>query len=244
MSYYGELCTRMYESDKSLAEGKELEFYLSFVHRKDMRVLEPMCGNGRLLIPFMQQGIDIEGFDISDDMLKVCREKGKQLNLEPRVYNRGIEDFISPNTFDLIVIPFGSFSLLPEELVNMSLHNLKKALTDQGKLLVTIMLKDKEVHELPEWTESGKVHFEHESIVLYKKTQYLRDRSILFTELKYQLQNDDQIIKTEMMEFPLKLYSITEFEGILQDNDFEHIRLHEVKDGYGQGTCFHVFECS
>ena len=70
-SYYGELCTKIYESDKSLAEGIELEFYLSFVDRTDMRVLEPMCGNGRMLIPFMLRGIQIEGFDISEDMLKV-----------------------------------------------------------------------------------------------------------------------------------------------------------------------------
>lgn len=57
--YYGELCTRMYESTKSLAEGKELDFYLSFVKDSSMKVLEPMCGNGRMLIPFMQRGIPI-----------------------------------------------------------------------------------------------------------------------------------------------------------------------------------------
>jgi hypothetical protein len=31
IDYYGELYTKMYESDKSFADGKELEFYLSFV---------------------------------------------------------------------------------------------------------------------------------------------------------------------------------------------------------------------
>lgn len=63
-SYYGELCTKIYENDKSLAEGKELDFYLSFADRKDIHVLEPMCGNGRMLIPFMQREIQIEGFDV------------------------------------------------------------------------------------------------------------------------------------------------------------------------------------
>ena len=59
--YYGELCTQIYEKSKSIADGKELEFFLYFVQDKKMKVLEPMCGNGRMLIPFMEKGIDIRG---------------------------------------------------------------------------------------------------------------------------------------------------------------------------------------
>ena len=76
--YYGQLCTRVYESDKSFTNRKELEFYLSFVKDENMKVLEPMCGNGRMLIPFMQKGIDIEGFYISKEMLKACVKKLKE----------------------------------------------------------------------------------------------------------------------------------------------------------------------
>lgn len=79
--YYGELCTQIYEKSKTMADGKELEFFLSFVQDKKMKVLEPMCGNGRMLIPFMEKGIDIEGFDISEEMLRVCILKGRKLNL-------------------------------------------------------------------------------------------------------------------------------------------------------------------
>jgi hypothetical protein len=44
ITYYGELCTKIYETDKSLADGKELEYYLSFVKDRGMKVLEPMYG--------------------------------------------------------------------------------------------------------------------------------------------------------------------------------------------------------
>ncbi len=109
IDYYGELCTRIYESDKSLATGKELEFFLSFVKNNSMKVLEPMCGNGRMLIPFLQKGIDIEGFDVSEEMLKLCKEKGEKLNLRPCVFHKKIEEFHSDKKYDLIMIPFGSF---------------------------------------------------------------------------------------------------------------------------------------
>ncbi|WP_460319763.1 class I SAM-dependent methyltransferase [Paenibacillus sp. YSY-4.3] len=234
----------MYESDKSLAEGKELDFYLSFVDRKDISVLEPMCGNGRMLIPFMQRGINIEGFDISEEMLKVCREKGDRLNLKPNVYYQKIEEFVSPNRYDLIIIPFGSFSLLPSELVNKSLAKMKSVLTMNGKLLLTIMLKSNDIEEISDWIESEKKYINDELIFKYKKVQYFKEQSMLVTKLKYQLVKENKVEKTEMMDFPLRLYDIKEFENVLKANGFQHIHLHEVKDGYGEGTYFHVFECS
>lgn len=75
--YYGKLCTQIYEVDKSIADGKELDFYLSYAQNKNLKVLEPMCGNGRMLIPFMEKGIDIEGFDVSEEMLRLCSVKAK-----------------------------------------------------------------------------------------------------------------------------------------------------------------------
>ena len=109
IAYYGELCTKMYESDKSMAEGPELSFYLSYAKGRKMKVLEPMCGNGRMLIPFIQHGVDTDGFDISEDMLKVCKEKARKLNLQLNVFQKRIEEFNSAKKNDLIMIPNGSF---------------------------------------------------------------------------------------------------------------------------------------
>ncbi|WP_145047669.1 bifunctional 2-polyprenyl-6-hydroxyphenol methylase/3-demethylubiquinol 3-O-methyltransferase UbiG [Paenibacillus xylanexedens] len=244
MSYYGELCTRMYEVDKSIAEGKELDFYLSFADREDIRVLEPMCGNGRMLIPFMQRGINIEGFDISEDMLKVCREKGNALNLIPQVFFHKIEEFVATDQYDLIMIPFGSFSLLPTDLIQPSLANMRSALKEDGRLLLTIMLKGNETEEIAEWREESQKQLNDERIVLYKKVHYDQKQSTLVTRLKYQLIKDQTIEKTEIMDFPVRLYKIEEFEQLLKSNGFQQVQLHEVKDGYGEGTSFHVFECS
>lgn len=242
--YYGELCTKMYESGKSIAEGKELDFYLSFVKDENVKVLEPMCGNGRMLIPFMQKGISIEGFDISEEMLKVCKEKGEKLNLKPKVRYEKIEEYKSNNKYDLIIIPFGSFSLLPDALVDKSLYNLKSVLKSNGKLLLTIMLKHSGIEEIPEWVELQKKQFDDELIVTYKKVHYNEEESMLITKLKYQSVKNGVIEKTEIMDFPLRLYTIEEFENTLMSNGFNNIVVHGVKDGYGEGTFFYVIECS
>ncbi len=242
--YYGELCTKIYEIDKSYSKGIELDFYLSFVKDPNMKVLEPMCGNGRMLIPFMQKGISIEGFDISEEMLKVCKEKAEKLNLKPNIYFEKIEEFKGNNTYDLIIIPFGSFSLLPDALVYKSLSNLKSALKSEGKLLLTIMLKYDGIEEIPEWMELEQIQFDDELIVSYKKVHYDVEESMLTNQLKYESVKNGHIKKTEIMDFPIRLYDLEEFENTLKSNGLENIVVHSVKDGYGEGTLFYVIECS
>nr|WP_106782623.1 class I SAM-dependent methyltransferase [Lysinibacillus timonensis] len=240
--YYGELCSQVYEKDKSRASGVELEFYLSFVKDQKMRVLEPMCGNGRMLIPFMERGIDIEGFDISEEMLQVCKEKAKKLNLQPNVSYGKIEEFKSNQKYDLIIIPFGSFSLLPDELVPVSLSNMKLMLRENGKILLTIMHNKGKLDEIPDWIETNRHLMDEGEIIEYKKVHFNQANKILNTTLKYQLVKDRQILKTEIMEFPIRLYEQGEFDDILKNNGFENITLHEVVDGYGKGNSFTVFE--
>lgn len=240
--YYGALCTKVYESDKSVANNKELDFYLSFANGK--KVLEPMCGNGRMLIPFMQKGIDIEGFDMSEEMLIMCVEKGKKLNLEPIVSKQRIEDFTSEKKYDLVMIPIGSFSLVPETLVDRSLRNMKSVLASDGKLLITIVTTPDEVEEIPEWLKTNELLIGEELIIEYRKVHYKEDEKVLFIQLKYESKVDGQLVKTELMDFPIRVYGLGEFEDLLKENGFKDVVIHTVKDGYGEGNAFQVFEIS
>ncbi|WP_439876179.1 class I SAM-dependent methyltransferase [Bacillus mycoides] len=244
ITYYGELCTKIYESDKSIASGKELDFYLSFAKDKNMTVLEPMCGNGRMLIPFIQNGVDIEGFDISEDMLKLCKEKAEKLNLKPVVSLGKIEEYHSDKKYDLIMIPIGSFSLLPDNLVEISLQNMKNNLKENGKLLLTIMQGGSETEQILDWIETNRKEINNELIVEYRKVSYDKAQKLLKIILKYEVVHDENIEETEIMDFPIRLYDLKEFENILIANGFSQIVVHEIKDGYGEGNSFHVFECS
>lgn len=243
-TYYGELCTKIYESDKSIAAGKELYFYLSFAKDKNIKVLEPMCGNGRMLIPFMQNGVDIEGFDLSEDMLKMCKEKAEQLNLKPVVSQERIEKFHGNKKYDLIMIPIGSFSLLPNNLVDISLQNMKNNLKENGKLLLTVVQAGSETKQILDWIETNRKEINNELIVEYRKVSYDEVQKLLNIKLKYEVIHNEKIAETEIMDFPIRLYDLKEFENILISNGFSQIVVHEIKDGYGEGNSFHVFECS
>jgi SAM-dependent methyltransferase len=52
----------------------------AFVHDRPRRnggvALEIGCGTGRLLVPFLREGLAVEGLDASEEMLAICRAKG------------------------------------------------------------------------------------------------------------------------------------------------------------------------
>jgi len=46
-------------------------FYLEIIKKYGQPVLDVGCGTGRLLLDYLQQGIDIDGVDNSPDMLAI-----------------------------------------------------------------------------------------------------------------------------------------------------------------------------
>jgi hypothetical protein len=53
MSSYGSLCTEFYDLDKPNAPRDALDFYALKARAAGGRVLEPMCGSGRFLVPMV-----------------------------------------------------------------------------------------------------------------------------------------------------------------------------------------------
>lgn len=66
--------------------------------------LDAGCGTGRLLIPFLRAGLDVDGSDISADMLALCREKAERENLRPHLYQQALHELDLPRTYQSIVV--------------------------------------------------------------------------------------------------------------------------------------------
>ena len=47
-------------------------FYLELIRRFGEPALDVGCGTGRLLLDYLTEGIEIDGVDVSPDMLAVC----------------------------------------------------------------------------------------------------------------------------------------------------------------------------
>jgi len=59
MSTYGRIYTEFYDLSKITVPPDALVFFLHCHEDTTHPMLEPMCGTGRLLIPFLERGTDI-----------------------------------------------------------------------------------------------------------------------------------------------------------------------------------------
>ncbi len=60
--------------------GDEIGYFQSFVER-GQPALDVGCGTGRLLLPFLRAGLDVDGCDVSADMVALCRERAAREEL-------------------------------------------------------------------------------------------------------------------------------------------------------------------
>src|SRR5919198_6761574 len=55
-------------------DAPEIEAYRGYIDH-DRPILDAGCGAGRLLVPWLRRGFDIDGCDASADMIDRCRER-------------------------------------------------------------------------------------------------------------------------------------------------------------------------
>src|ERR671932_145308 len=67
----------------NVASREELAYYRAVIERDGQPALDLACGTGRLLLPLLQAGLDVDGCDLSPDMLDFCRERTANAALGP-----------------------------------------------------------------------------------------------------------------------------------------------------------------
>lgn len=82
-------------------------------------VLDVGCGTGRLLLDFLAGGVDIDGVEISADMLGLLRAKAAAAGLvvEGRIHEGSMEALELPRRYRLVLVPSSSFQLLVDRAV-------------------------------------------------------------------------------------------------------------------------------
>lgn len=71
------------------ADPPPLASYRGVVERGGQPALDPGCGAGRLLSPpLVQAGLELDGCDVSPDILALCRDGGEETGLSASWYVR------------------------------------------------------------------------------------------------------------------------------------------------------------
>jgi len=124
--------------------GQELEFFRfvfdSFAKTPAHKILDVGCGTGRHYIPLMQEGYEVTGLDLSQNMLNVLRKKAKAAGLNPYAFRKDMREIDFTDEFDAIICMNSAFQyLLLDEDISQTLKAFHRALKPGGIAIIDMM---------------------------------------------------------------------------------------------------------
>jgi SAM-dependent methyltransferase len=96
--------------DEFNSSGPEIAYFQGVIERHGEPALDAGCGAGRLLLPYLRAGLDVDGCDVSPDMLALCRQRAEAEGLSPNLYAQALHELDLPRAYRTIVV-CGAFGL-------------------------------------------------------------------------------------------------------------------------------------
>lgn len=92
--------------DTAIQFTDDLEFYIRLAKKQGGKVLDIGCGTGRVMLPLLQAGIEVQGMDLSAHMLSIAADKLSKAGFSPALSQGDMQNFSIPQEFKLIIIPY------------------------------------------------------------------------------------------------------------------------------------------
>ena len=84
--------------------GPEIDYFRRFIERDGQPALDVACGTGRLLLPYLRAGLDVDGCDVSEDMIALCRERAEREGLSPTLFVQSMHELDPPRSYRTIIV--------------------------------------------------------------------------------------------------------------------------------------------
>jgi len=229
---YGALSTMLYEHTKPISYSidGDIEYYSKKLKNLSGRILEAGVGTGRLLVPLIQSGLTVDGVDLSNEMLEQCKKNMDEHGVSGNLYNQDLTKLSLPYKYDAIIIPTGSFCLLPKLKIKEILNGFNNHLNNNGKVILDLEMP----FDFKEGdSSSSKFSLSEDTGIILttfnEKIDWFEQKVSSIS--KYELIKNGAVIETEYSNFTLYWYGISEFEILLNQSGFKNIQ-YEI--GYGK----------
>ena len=123
--------TQQYFDD--LTDAPYIDKFLAFLP-KEAKLLDVGCGPGTFTKYLLKKGFDVEGLDLSQEMLKIAKEKVPQVEFK----KMDMRNLSYPNeTFDGLLVAY-SLIHIPSEEIPLTLKGFSRILKSKGQIMVIV----------------------------------------------------------------------------------------------------------
>jgi ubiquinone/menaquinone biosynthesis C-methylase UbiE len=205
-------------------------YFLALIRESGQPVLDIACGTGRLLLDYMQEGIDIDGVDTSADMIERARENARLSGLVSNLYVQAMQDLDLPRRYRTIIVPSSSFLHITQRHEAVSaLRRFHHHLESGGLLAMSMRIMDASRTEVDWELESEGVRPGDGALIRrWFRCRYEPGRRLQHTEDRYEVVIEGRVAQSESyVASPfLTWYPLEEALALLREAGFADVRAH------------------
>lgn len=110
----------------------------------DKKILDLACGSGTLAVYLAIDGYDVDGLDLSSDMISLANDKFKANHILNNLYVMDMTNFNLPHKYDAITCYFDSINHLPSlDMVKNMMDAVYNNLNDNGLFIFDVFSESK-----------------------------------------------------------------------------------------------------
>lgn len=208
----------------------DIPFFINEAQNCD-HVLELTSGTGRLSIPLLEAGVSLTCVDNCPEMLAILNQKLAAKNLTANVYELDIKYLAFKEKFDLIIIPFNSFSeILNIEEQQEVLTRIRNCLTKTGRFICTLhnpSVRLKSVNGQLRLLGKYTLSDHHGSLLLWSIEEYDHQNSLVKGTQFWEVYDQNRVmLQKTFLDIYFYLHQQVEFIELVQSQGFRIVSLY------------------
>jgi len=214
----------------NFAEPQELEFYRAAIRKFGEPVLDLGCGTGRFLMPLVEEGFDVDGVDVSGDMIAEARRAAAAKSLNPRLTAQPMHALSPDRSYRTVYIcgALGLGSNRDED--RETVRRVHDALESGGGLLITDheLLPAQPLRIRSDWPTTGdrrRTSDGQEIELIGRLAGYDSAEQRLVREMRARLWRGETLVTEESYRLTENVYSADEIVSMLQDAGFTAVTI-------------------
>lgn len=211
---------------RKIRDGADSDYFHQLIKETEGKILEIGVGTGRHFIRALNEGADIYGIDISSSMLDILYRKLDRKE-HHRISMQSMVDFSFDFRFKLILAPFRVFMhLIEKEEQIMALNNVYRHLVPGGKFIFDAFVPDTGIlhHGLDKQTDFDDEYEPGKRLKRIVSSMPDLVNQVLNVLFRLEWEEDDGL-KTEEWQFPMRFFFRYELEHLIERSDFEEYSI-------------------
>lgn len=213
----------VYDLVTNVSRGSwDISWYSSLLNSISGTVLELGSGTGRIFLPLLEEGIDIYGIELDDNMLAQARKK-LALCHRKSAYNRlikgDITSFNIPIHCSAVIAAYNTLaSIHGSEQLNQMLACIEKHLQPKGLFAFDIIVSESLPWSLPpfNWQSKKKITVNNAEASLFQKGKFDLDRRLhqIQQTIKYHNREEESTEQLLLYQWDISnLYELLQARG-------------------------------